>query len=206
MKVFVTGATGVIGRPTVAAAGRGRPRGPARSPGGEKPRRQLRAAGAEPVAVDLFDADAVRDAVVGSRRDRRTSRPTSRRSRRLLRPKAWDDAQPAPHRGDRATSSTRPRGTASARIVKESITFVYADGGDAWLDEASPLIADLGADRADARGRADRARARRRRVGDAVVAAVRPLLRRAGNRGTDEMLRLARWRRSMVAGQAAART
>ena len=65
MKVFVTGATGVIGRPTVARlieAGH-EVRAVARR---EEAAAELRGAGAEPVSVDLFDADAVHAAVVGS--------------------------------------------------------------------------------------------------------------------------------------------
>ena len=65
MKVFVTGATGVIGGPTVARlieAGH-EVRAVSRR---EEASTALRAAGAEPVAVDLFDPTAIRDAVVGA--------------------------------------------------------------------------------------------------------------------------------------------
>lgn len=64
MKVFVTGATGAIGRPTVpllTAAGH-EVTAVVRSP--EK-RAQVEAAGAAGVEVDLFDAAAVRQAVAG---------------------------------------------------------------------------------------------------------------------------------------------
>ncbi|TMF07713.1 MAG: NAD-dependent epimerase/dehydratase family protein, partial [Chloroflexi bacterium] len=65
MKVFLAGATGVLGRPTVQAlvnAGhqlRGTARGPEKA-------EMLRSLGAEPVEVDLFDPDAVRTAVAGN--------------------------------------------------------------------------------------------------------------------------------------------
>ena len=65
MRVFVAGATGVLGQPTVkvlVAAGH-EVRGTAR---GEEKSQLLRSLGAEPVAVDLFDADAVKEAVAGS--------------------------------------------------------------------------------------------------------------------------------------------
>jgi len=65
MKVFLTGATGVAGRATVPAlltAGHD-VRAVSRRPEASA---VLEAAGAEPVAVDLFDADAVAKAVVGS--------------------------------------------------------------------------------------------------------------------------------------------
>ena len=64
MRVFVAGATGVLGRRTVArlvAAGH-QVTGVARSP--EKDT-LLESLGARPVRVDLFDADAVRAAVAG---------------------------------------------------------------------------------------------------------------------------------------------
>ena len=65
MKVFVAGATGVLGRPTVRAlveAGH-EVRGTAR---GEEKSVPVRSLGAEPIAVDLFDADAMKEAVAGS--------------------------------------------------------------------------------------------------------------------------------------------
>ena len=65
MKVFIAGATGVLGRAAVkalVAAGHD-VRGTAR---GEEKAALLRAVGAEPVAVDLYDAEAVKSAVAGS--------------------------------------------------------------------------------------------------------------------------------------------
>src|SRR5215211_729110 len=65
MRVFMTGATGVIGPPTVdrlVEAGH-EVRAVSRR---DDASAQLRAQGAEPVAVDLFDGDAVKAAVAGS--------------------------------------------------------------------------------------------------------------------------------------------
>src|SRR5687768_1345101 len=65
MKVFLTGATGTLGRPTARAlieAGH-EVRGTAR---GEEKAQLLRSLGAEPVSVNLFDAEAVKAAVAGS--------------------------------------------------------------------------------------------------------------------------------------------
>jgi len=65
MKVFVAGATGVLGRPTVPAlvqAGHD-VRGTAR---GDEKSALVRSLGAEPIPVDLFDPEAVRAAVAGS--------------------------------------------------------------------------------------------------------------------------------------------
>jgi nucleoside-diphosphate-sugar epimerase len=68
MRVFITGATGAIGRrvvPLLVERGHevvGVSRSPARA-------EQLRAQGAEPVAVDVLDPVAVREAVAGARPD-----------------------------------------------------------------------------------------------------------------------------------------
>jgi nucleoside-diphosphate-sugar epimerase len=135
MKVFVAGATGVLGRATIprlVAAGHD-VRGVARSP--EKAE-QLRAQGAEPVEVDLFDPTAVRAAVDG--RDAvvhmATSIPPVAKGWRT---KAWD-------MNNRLRREGTPIMTAAAidagvtRFVKESVCFFYADHGDAWIDEDTP--------------------------------------------------------------------
>ena len=65
MNVFVTGATGVLGRavvPLLVAAGH-RVRGLARSNANEAALRRL---GAEPVVADLFAVESLRQAVAGS--------------------------------------------------------------------------------------------------------------------------------------------
>src|SRR3954447_18230109 len=65
MKVFVTGATGAIGKrlvPLLVAEGH-EVVGTARSPGKAD---ELRAAGGEPVVADALDRTAVRDAVLGA--------------------------------------------------------------------------------------------------------------------------------------------
>ncbi len=133
--VFVTGATGVIGRPVVDAlvAAGCAVNAVARS---EVAARRLAAAGARPVVVDLFDGDAVRDAVAGHDAivHLATSIPPMREMRK---PSAW--ATNARLRIDATRSlvdAARVHGI--ARFVKESITFPYLDGGDGWLDEDAP--------------------------------------------------------------------
>lgn len=137
--VFLTGATGVLGRravPALLAAGH-RVTAVARGPEKEA---QLRAAGASPVAVDLFDPAAVRAAVDGhgvvchlathipptTRAWRASAWATNDRLRR----------EASRHLVDAALS------TGAERCVQESITFCYADGGDAWLDEDAPIAAN----------------------------------------------------------------
>jgi nucleoside-diphosphate-sugar epimerase len=136
MKVFVAGATGVLGRRAVPAMiRRGHEvTGVARSP--EKAE-LLRGFGATPVTVDLFDPEAVRRAVDGHDAvvHAATSIPTPMR---MAMPRAWST-------NDRLRAEATPilAEAASAAgvsvFVKESVTFSYADGGDRWLDESAPI-------------------------------------------------------------------
>ena len=136
MKVFMTGATGVIGPPTVdrlvEAGHEVRGRLAAGGGGGA-----AAGAGAEPVAVDLFDADAVKAAVAGSDAivHVATNVPPFPQ---MMRASAWGT-----HNRLRTEATRHLVDAAKAhgigRMVKESITFIYDDGGDAWLDESSPL-------------------------------------------------------------------
>jgi nucleoside-diphosphate-sugar epimerase len=197
MKVFLTGGTGVIGRPTAARlveAGH-TVRAVARRDAAAK---QLRDAGVEPVAVDLFDAAAVRDAVTGCEAvlHLATNVPPYPK---MGRPKNW-----TMHNRLR-TEATRhlvdaARETGVRRMVKESVTFVYADGSDAWLDENAPLIAKLGMIAPTIDGEKI---ALELADGDAAAIVLRFGLfyGGAGNRGTDEMVKLARSRRSLMAGK-----
>jgi nucleoside-diphosphate-sugar epimerase len=195
MKIFVTGGTGVVGRPTVAGLlARGHEvRAAARS---ERAATSLRAAGAEPVDVDLFDPHSVRDAVVGADAVAHlaTNVPPFPA---MLKPAAWEM-----HNRLR-TDATRnlvdaARAAGVPRFLKESITIVYADGGPEWLDERSPVAAaGLMAPTLEGERIA-------LELGDvATVVVLRFGLFYGGvdNRGTAEALRLARWHLSMVAGK-----
>ena len=200
MKVFLTGATGVAGRctvPELVAAGHDVRAVSRRSEAAAA----LRSAGAQPVAVDLFDATAVVRAVEGCEAvvHLATNVPSLTRA---VRPKGW-----AMHNRLRTEATDHlvaaARATGATRFVKESITFVYRDAADDWIDESSPVLPDLGllAPTVDGEQRALAF------GGDGRIATV---LRfglfygGAGNRGTDEALRLARLRRSTVAGDPAA--
>jgi nucleoside-diphosphate-sugar epimerase len=138
MRVFVAGGTGVLGRRAVArlvAAGHA-VTAIART---DAKAAEVRAAGATPVAVDLFDADAVRAAVAGHEAviNLATSIPAFAEA---WKPWAW-----------RTNARIRSEGAANlvdgalaagaARYVQESLAFAYADGGDAWLDETAPVDA-----------------------------------------------------------------
>lgn len=196
MKVFLTGGTGVVGRslvPVLAAAGHD-VRAVCRR---EEAAVALRSAGAEPVSVDLFDAEAVAGAVVGSEAvlHLATNVPVLSKA---ARPKGWDM-----HNRLR-TDATRnlvaaARAAGAQRFVKESITFVYVDAGDAWIDEDSPLIPDLGLLVPTIEGE-------QLALDFAADGGVAAVLRFGlfyggiGNRGTDDALKLAKLRRSSIAG------
>lgn len=136
MKVFVAGATGVLGRRAVAAlldAGH-EVSAVARSPEKADFVRRL---GATPVTVDLFDADAVRDAVSGHDAvvNLATKIPPLRKMALMS---AWEENDRI--RSEASHNLARAATAAGAEVfVQESIAFVYGDHGDEWLDEGESL-------------------------------------------------------------------
>jgi nucleoside-diphosphate-sugar epimerase len=192
MRVFMTGATGVIGPPTVdrlIEAGH-EVRAVSRR---EEASARLRAQGAEPVTVDLFDGDAVKAAVAGTDAivHVATNVPPFPQ---MMRASAW-----AMHNRLRTEATRHLVDAAKAhdidRIVKESITFIYEDGGDSWLDESSPLSLTPGLMAPTVEGENTALE-----LPEAVVLRF-GLFYGGHNRATDEMLGLARWKGSMVAGK-----
>ncbi|HZJ26891.1 MAG TPA: NAD(P)-dependent oxidoreductase [Acidimicrobiia bacterium] len=198
MKVFLTGATGVLGRsvvPRLVGAGHD-VTAVARD---DAKASTLRDAGAQPVAVDLFDADAVLD---GTRDHAAILHlatnvpPTSRAARKS----AW-----VLHNRLR-TEATRHlvaagRMNGVTRFVKESVTFTYPDCGDRWIDEdvAPDPSFTLLAPTLEGERRA-------LELADGVQSPAAVVLRfglfygGAGNRATDEWLRTAWFGRVPVAG------
>jgi nucleoside-diphosphate-sugar epimerase len=136
MRVFLAGATGALGRPTtraLVAAGhrvRGVARGPAKAD-------VVRADGGEPVDVSLFDTDALGAALAGHDAVLHFATKIPPLGRYTRRSGAEND------RLRRDGSRCLVDAAVAARVavyIQESITFVYADGGDAWLDEDAPLM------------------------------------------------------------------
>ena len=131
-KVFVTGATGVLGRrliPRLVEAGH-QVTAVARSP--EKAE-AVRAAGATPIEVDLFDRSALRAALEGydSVAQMATNIPTGAAA---ADPSAWRI-----NNSIRREAAPAIAGAAIdvgvSRYIQESITFPYVDGADQWIDE-----------------------------------------------------------------------
>jgi len=131
MRVFVAGATGVLGRrvvPALVAAGH-TVTANVRDP---EAAARATAAGATTATIDLFDPAAT--ALIGDRHDAivnvATSIPTGA-SAALRRGWAMNDRLRRDASANLATAMARTGGT----YVGESITFPYVDSGDAWIDE-----------------------------------------------------------------------
>jgi nucleoside-diphosphate-sugar epimerase len=131
-KIFVAGATGVLGWRAVdrlVQAGN-TVTGVARTP--EKAAR-LRALGAGAVEVDVFDADAIGGAVEGSEIvcNLATHIPRASKARK---DSAWLDNDRIRREASRNLVDAAIA-TGATRYIQESITFIYAAAGDAWIDE-----------------------------------------------------------------------
>lgn len=140
MRVFVAGASGALGRPLVkrlVAAGH-EVTGMTRR---EERAAEIREAGAEAVVCDVFDAEALREAVTAARPEAVVHALTALPPR--FKPKADYLA---------ATNRVRTEGTrnlvkaaqaaGARRIVAESVAFFYEPEGDWVKDEEARLLVD----------------------------------------------------------------
>jgi nucleoside-diphosphate-sugar epimerase len=140
MRVFVAGATGVLGRsvvPMLVAAGH-EVTGMTRSP--EKVS-ALQATGAEPVVCDALDAEALKAAVVGARPDAvvhlLTALPARIDPRKVKRDFAVNDRLRS--RGTRdLVAAAQTAGV--ERIVAESIAFAYLPGPPGTLHTETEVL------------------------------------------------------------------
>jgi UDP-glucose 4-epimerase len=135
-EIVITGSTGVIGRRAVRellAAGH-HVTGVTRSARG---RELLERLGARAVEADVFDDVSLRRAFKGADAvvNLLTHIPCADR---MADPSAWEENDRLRTEASaaiaRAAQAARVR-----RLAQESIAFVYADGGDAWLDEDAPV-------------------------------------------------------------------
>lgn len=134
---MITGSTGVIGRRAVRellAAGYS-VTGVTRSARG---RERLQSLGARAAEGDVFDEASLHRAFAGA--DAVVNVLTHVPSpARMADPSAWEENDRL--RAEASAAIARAAQAAGVqRLVQESIAFVYADGGDAWLDEDAPVV------------------------------------------------------------------
>ncbi len=141
MRVFVAGATGVIGSPLVPQllqAGHevtAMTRSVLRA-------EQLEAVGADPVVCDVFDADGVRAAMADASPDAVIHQLTSLPPRLdVADPSVFDANNRVRIEGTRNLVDAA-LATGARRVVAQSIAFVYAPTGDRIKDEDAPLFTD----------------------------------------------------------------
>lgn len=134
LRVFVAGASGVLGRrvvPALVAAGHS----VTANVRDADARRRVQESGATPATVDLFSIDST--AAIGDDHDAvvniATSIPTGVAA---MRRSAW--AMNDRIRSEAAANLAAAMASAGGRYIGESITFPYDDAGDTWIDEAHP--------------------------------------------------------------------
>jgi nucleoside-diphosphate-sugar epimerase len=138
MRIFVSGATGALGRravPLLLAAGH-EVMAVGRTP--EK-RRLLERQGARALEVDLFDAAAVARAVGGADAICNLATAVPPPGPGLFLPWSWREMD----RIRRQVSANLVDAALAAgtvqRVIQESFAPIYLDGGDAWLDETAAV-------------------------------------------------------------------
>jgi nucleoside-diphosphate-sugar epimerase len=136
-RVFVTGATGVVGLHAiplliargyeVTAIGRS-----------EAKRRTLESLGARAIPLDIFDEAAARAALEGVDVviNLATHMPAS--AMKMLLPWSWKENDRVRREGA-ATLARAARAAGVRRFMQESFAPIYQDGGDRWIDESWPL-------------------------------------------------------------------
>jgi nucleoside-diphosphate-sugar epimerase len=135
MKIFVAGGTGVLGRASLRAlVGAGHiVRSSTR---GKEKAELVRSLGAEPVDVDLFEMQSVRQAVKGMDAVLRLTTKIGPMSK-LRDPRTWAETIRLRTEGARVLADAAiAEGVPT--YVHESVTLVYADGGANWISEEAP--------------------------------------------------------------------
>ena len=136
MKVFVTGGTGAVGRhvvPALIAAGHS-VSALART---EQKAASLRAQGAAPVQVSIFDRRELTQAFAGhdAVANLATAIPPTAR---FMRRSAWRENDRIRREGSAAVvDAALAAGT--GRLVQESVSMLYPDRGAQWIDEDVPI-------------------------------------------------------------------
>ncbi|HEY3784786.1 MAG TPA: NAD(P)H-binding protein [Steroidobacteraceae bacterium] len=137
MKIFLTGATGVVGRravPLMLQAGHEltllmhRP----------APADVFAPIGVHTVQADLFDRGAVYEAVCGHEAVVNLATHIPATTLRMLLPGAWNENDRIRREGA-ANLADAASAAGVKRLVQESFALVYPDQGDRWINEDSPI-------------------------------------------------------------------
>lgn len=137
MRVFMTGATGEIGRravPLMIAAGH-RVTAVSRSAHNRDLLRQL---GATPVEADLFNVASVRRTLTGHDAVVNLATHVPSSSTKMLMRRAWRENDRIRKEASLAIA-TAARAEGLTRMVQESFALIYPDHGDAWIDESMAI-------------------------------------------------------------------
>ncbi|MEP7064508.1 MAG: NAD(P)-dependent oxidoreductase [Gemmatimonadota bacterium] len=136
-RIFVTGATGVVGvhaLPQLVALGHdvtaiGR---------SDQKRKRLESLGARATALDIFDEAATRAALEGVDVviNLATHMPSS--AMKMMLPWSWRENDRVRREGSAALARAA-HAASVARFMQESFAPVYEDGGDRWIDESWPM-------------------------------------------------------------------
>ena len=138
MRIFIAGATGVIGRravPLLLAAGH-HVTAIARSAAAQAALKQMDAAWA---TASLFDPDALKAAVRGHDTVINLATHVPPSSRALF-PGAWRETGRIRSEGS-ANLAAAARAAGANRFIQESFAPIYEDRGGEWVDERSPVRA-----------------------------------------------------------------
>jgi nucleoside-diphosphate-sugar epimerase len=135
MKVFVTGATGAIGGHAVPALVRAAHRVTAVARTPEKAAR-LSQQGASPITVSMFDRAALTETLAGHDAvvNLATAIPPIAK---FLQTKAWTDNDRLRKEGSAAIIDAA-LAAGVKRVVQESVSMIYPDRAEAWIDETCP--------------------------------------------------------------------
>ena len=136
MKIFLSGATGVIGRRVIPLMVKKGHSVTAATRSAQKAG-VVERLGAEPRQVDLFDSEKVAAVVKGHDVivNLATSIPPSSRA---LMPGAWRENSRV-RRYVSANLAKAARETGTERLIQESFAPIYADAGDEWITETSTI-------------------------------------------------------------------
>lgn len=139
MRIFLTGATGVVGRRAIPQFAAGGHHVTAIVRSAEKAAAMKRAGAARTVVLNLFDDKAVRRAMAGHDAVVNLATHVPHQVSRMALPGAWRE-------NDRIRR-VASRGLVDAalevgvqRFIQESFALAYADSGANWIDESAPLV------------------------------------------------------------------